>query len=88
MDKAPKFKLLTLKNQDPFLNRLESVEAVLTNYLAEEDDREIEKCLTNVQQAIFWYQLAFPDIEQPDEDEEGDLEKIPTPYCKGNTGIP
>lgn len=88
MDKAPKFKLLTLKNQDPFLNRLESVEAILTDVLYEEDDREIEKCLTNVQQAIFWYQLAFPDIEQPDEDEEEDLEKNLVPYCKGNTGSP
>lgn len=67
MEKAPNLNLLTFENQDPFLNRLESVEDLLLTILEEEDNRELEECLVNVQLAIFWYNTAFPDTPQPDE---------------------
>lgn len=72
MDKAPNLTLLSFKNQDPFINRLESVEDLLCTILDEEENRELEHCLLNVQQAIFWYNIAFPDIQPPDEGSEPD----------------
>lgn len=77
MEKSPKFTLLSFKNQDPYLARLESCEDMLIEYTENVDDREAEMALMNLQQTIHWWATAFPqeqdaslDSQQPSEEDQ------------------
>lgn len=72
MEKPSNLKLLHSETHDFIWERLQTVEQYLIDYTDNNDNREADRCLDNLQQAISWYSSAF-DIDnqsQPEEDSE------------------
>jgi hypothetical protein len=59
MEKTSNLKLLQFPDQDFILERLQTVEQYLIDYTDNNENREAERCLDNLQQAISWYSSAF-----------------------------
>jgi hypothetical protein len=70
MEKPSNLKLLQLPDRDFILERLQTVEQYLIDYTDCNENREAERCLDNLQQAISWYSSAFDVGNQSQPQEE------------------